>query len=68
MEKLLTVQQVADQLQVRPKTVREWLKSGQLKGVKIGGRQWRVKESDLQAFVDGQTGGGRKGKPRKKRK
>jgi excisionase family DNA binding protein len=52
MENLFTVNQVAERLQVRPKTVREWLKAGRLKGVKIGGRFWRIKESELSRFID----------------
>ena len=32
-------------------TIGEWLRSGRLKGRRIG-RFWRVKESDLQAFID----------------
>jgi excisionase family DNA binding protein len=50
MEKLYTVEQAADMLQVTPKTVRRWLQSKQLKGV-LAGRFWRIQESDLKAFL-----------------
>ena len=31
-------------------TIRQWLRSGKLGGVKVG-RLWRVRESDLQEFL-----------------
>jgi excisionase family DNA binding protein len=46
MELLLTVEQVAEHLQLTPWTIREHLKAGKLRGVKRG-RQWRVPESAL---------------------
>jgi excisionase family DNA binding protein len=49
-EKLLTPEDAAKVLLVKPETVREWLRSGKLKGVKVG-RLWRVRESDLEAFL-----------------
>jgi len=53
MEKMLTVDQVAERLQVNEYTVRRWLRAGELEGVPFGGRTgWRVKEKDLQAFLD----------------
>ena len=36
MEKLLTVEQVADWLQVRPRTVYQWVHEGYIPVVKIG--------------------------------
>lgn len=50
MEKLLTVEQAADLLAVTPSTVRDWLKRGVLKGVKLR-KMWRIRESDLEAFL-----------------
>lgn len=47
-----TVDEVAKQLQVLPATVREWLKSGQLKGIKIG-RLWRIRQEELDKFLKG---------------
>jgi excisionase family DNA binding protein len=49
-EKLLTPEDAAKVLLVKPETVREWLRSGKLKGAKVG-RLWRVRESDLEAFL-----------------
>lgn len=47
MEMLLTVGQTAQRLQLTEKAVRERLKSGRLRGIKSGGRVWRVPESAL---------------------
>jgi len=49
-DKLLTPEQAADRLAVSPKTLRDWLRDGKLKGVKVG-RLWRVREADLDAFL-----------------
>jgi excisionase family DNA binding protein len=49
-EKLLTPEDAAKFLLVKPETLRGWLRTGKLKGVKAG-RLWRVRESDLQAFL-----------------
>ena len=51
MEDLLTVEQAAAKLQIAPKTLKDWLRAGRLKGVRVG-RLWRIKERDLEAFVD----------------
>jgi excisionase family DNA binding protein len=56
MAELLTVPQVADKLQVDEETIRRWLNSGKLKGVKIGGSLWRVNESDLIEFINTKAG------------
>ena len=47
----LTVADVAGRLQLNEWTIREWLKSGKIKGAKFGDT-WRIKESDLQEFID----------------
>lgn len=50
-DRLLTPEDVADKLVVAARTVREWLRSGEMVGVKIG-KIWRVREEDYKAFVD----------------
>ena len=45
-ETLLTVEQAAERLQVHPVTVRRYLRSGSLRGIKRG-NLWRVPESAL---------------------
>jgi excisionase family DNA binding protein len=52
---LLTPEQVAEYLQVHVETVRRWLRSGELRGINLGGRsRWRVRREDLQRFIDSQ--------------
>jgi excisionase family DNA binding protein len=47
----LSAEEIAERLNVGPATVRKWLREGKLKGVRAG-RLWRVKENDLQAFLE----------------
>ena len=50
--KLLTPEEVAEDLNVSPMTVRNWLRGGEIKGIKLAGNLWRVKPEDLQKFID----------------
>ena len=52
-DRLLTVEQVADQVQVSQETVRRWLRTGRLRGVRPGGSKigWRVRSSDVDRFL-----------------
>lgn len=56
MELLLTVEQAAERLQVRPNTVRQHLSRGLLRGIKRG-RQWRIPVSALTEKAPEKTGG-----------
>jgi excisionase family DNA binding protein len=52
-ERWYTVEQIAATLQVHEQTVRRWLREGALRGRSFGGKTgWRVRESDLRAFLD----------------
>jgi excisionase family DNA binding protein len=51
VEKLYTIEQAAEVLQVNYYTMRRWIAEGRIKAVKLGGRLWRIQESDLEAFV-----------------
>lgn len=46
MARILTVEQVTEKQQVKPLTVREYLREGRIHGRKLG-RSWRVVEDDL---------------------
>jgi excisionase family DNA binding protein len=50
VERLITPEDAADRLAVSKSTILDWLRSGQLKGVKAG-RLWRLRERDLAAFL-----------------
>lgn len=60
-QRLLTVEQVAERLQVHPETVRRWLRTGRLRGVRLGGSKlgYRVSEEELERLI---TRGGDEGK------
>jgi excisionase family DNA binding protein len=47
---MLSLEEVAYRLNVSVQTVRRLIDSGQLKGVKVG-RQWRVRQEDLDAYI-----------------
>lgn len=50
-DQLLTLQQVADRLQVSMSTVRRLVDAGKLKTVRIG-RNLRVRPEDLAAYIE----------------
>jgi excisionase family DNA binding protein len=50
MESLLTVEESAEKLGLHPETLRKWLREKRIGGVKFG-RKWKLRESDLRAFV-----------------
>ena len=53
--KILTLQEVADTLQVSERTIRRLVNRGDLAGFKVGDRgQLRVKIEDLQAYLERQ--------------
>jgi excisionase family DNA binding protein len=49
-ERFLTPEDVAKELSVSPLSVRHWLRSGRLKGVKIS-NLWRIRESEVDRFI-----------------
>ncbi|MBE0448983.1 MAG: helix-turn-helix domain-containing protein [Actinobacteria bacterium] len=57
-DKLLSLKEVADRLGLNPETIRRWTKSGKLPAVKLGPNTVRVKELDLQEFIESRGGGG----------
>ena len=50
-DQLLTLQQVADRLQVSMSTVRRLVDAGKLKAIKIG-RNLRVRPEDLAKYIE----------------
>jgi excisionase family DNA binding protein len=50
MEKLLTISEVAKILRVSGRSVARYIEFKKLKASKIG--VWRIRESDLRAFLD----------------
>lgn len=54
MEEILTAEQVAKLLQVHPFTVLKFIKQKKLKAMKLG-RMYRIRQSDVDAFLDSLT-------------
>ena len=50
-EELLTIEQVAERLQLHPDTIRRYIREKKLTGVRISGTVVRVKQSDLDKFI-----------------
>lgn len=63
-ERWFTVAYIAELLDVHEQTVRRWLNDGRLRGRNFGGKTgWRVKESDLEAFLNDDSEGKRPPSP-----
>lgn len=53
MPKLLTVTEVADQLDVTEETIRRWLRSGKLEGVLLSRKAgWRVRPEAIDRMLE----------------
>ena len=50
MEEIFTVMEVTERMKMPQRTVKRWLVSGQLRGLKAG-RKWRVKPSAIEKFL-----------------
>jgi excisionase family DNA binding protein len=57
-EKLLTIPEAAELLQLHPETVRNWIRDGRLPGGMKLGRLWRIRLSALTAWMDEKAGKG----------
>ncbi len=51
-ENLLTLKEAAEVLRLSTRTVREYVKRGEIRG-KIIGKRWRFRRADLDAFFEG---------------
>ncbi len=53
VDRIYTIEEVAEVLHIKPRTVRQWITDGKIKAFKMGDRGLiRVHEEDLQAFID----------------
>ncbi len=60
-EQLLTVEQVAKQMQVHVETVRVWIRRGELIAINIG-NEYRISPDDLRDFLQRRKTGKKKRK------
>jgi excisionase family DNA binding protein len=59
MERLLTPREAAQYMAVTPRTVKEWLRRGDLLGLKVK-NMWRIRATDLEKFIqEGEDGAAR---------
>jgi excisionase family DNA binding protein len=49
-EKYYSPEEIAEQFNLKPATVRKWIRQGKLKAIKLG-RLWRIPEEELQRFI-----------------
>ena len=54
MNKLYTVDEVAETLKLDAETIRRYINSKKIRAYKIG-KEWRIKESDLLEFIERQS-------------
>jgi len=50
----LTTAQVAQRLSTTDRTIRRMIKEKRIKAFRLGERQWRIEESDLEAYIEKQ--------------
>lgn len=51
----LTPEQAAERLRVSRAKILDWLRSGRLRGSKLGYRTWRITPSEIAAFLERET-------------
>lgn len=53
VDRIYTLEEAAEVLKIKPRTLRQWVTDGKIKSFKIGDRGLiRIHEEDLQAFID----------------
>jgi excisionase family DNA binding protein len=57
-----TVQELAERLEVAEATVRQWIRSGELRAIDIG-KGWRIADTDLDQFLRARETAPRGGAP-----
>jgi len=63
VERLLTVAEVAELVQMAEGSVYRWISQGKLRHVKLGHRAVRVRASDLEEFIEARLKGGSDDRP-----
>ena len=51
-DQLMTIEEVADYLRVKKRTIYDWLKKGKIPAVKTVG-QWRFQKEKINAWLEG---------------
>jgi len=45
-----STEEVSEQYNIKPATIRKWIREGKLRAVKLG-HLWRIREDDLNEFI-----------------
>ena len=53
-QQLMTIEEVAEYLRVKKRTIYEWLKNGKIPAIKAVG-QWRFKKEKIDAWLDSKS-------------
>lgn len=51
MEKLYTVDELAEYLSLKPRTIRKKLRDGEIIGIKISGKEWRITSQAVKEYL-----------------
>lgn len=54
-DEMLTIEDVAGYLKLKPQTIYRWAQSGKLPGAKIG-KEWRFRRSAIESWIDSRLG------------
>ncbi len=57
-DEFYTLQEVADRLKVSYRSVYRWVHAGRLPAYRVGEREWRVRNADLERFLEERRSGG----------
>ena len=53
VDRIYTIEEAAEILKIKPRTLRQWVTDGKINAFRIGDRGLiRIHEEDLQAFID----------------
>lgn len=55
-DEMLTIEELAAYLKLRPQTIYKWAQRGTLPGAKLG-KEWRFRRSAIERWIDGHTQG-----------
>lgn len=53
-DRLLTVEEAADKLQISAYMVRQWARERKIPAIRMGDRYWRFRRSSLDAWIEDQ--------------